>query len=239
MNLSIDDIVGKFPHKRLPTIQGEPTYASINDLMQIMYANAAAVPTTLGGGTHGHIGLVMKNSLYETLSPIPFDVPVPPGPFPNFNPNIRYTQAQRDDIVRQHKEATRISNNCTNTDLALKAQLCEAVQDVYLEEKRNRYTGYLNVSTKELMELLLKRYGKITDGDLHLNKQRMNDPMDPSLPIDMYFKRIDDCIQYAADADMPYTEKQVLQTAYHALNSSGLYTEACTKWRKHNANTKT
>ena len=239
MSLSVDDIVGKFPHKKLPTIQGEPTYASINDLMQIMYANAASVPTTLGGGSHGHIGLVMKASLYATLSPAPFLVPPAPGPFPQFNPNVRYTQAQRDEIVRQHKEATRIFENCTNTDLALKAQLCEAVQDVYLEEKRNRYTGYLTVPTKELMDHLLKRYGKITDGDLQLNKQRMNEPMDPSLPIDMYFKRIDDCMQYAADAETPYTEKQILQTVYHALSTSGLYNEACTKWRKRNDNTKT
>ena len=239
MSLSVDDIVGKFPHKNLPAIQGEPTYATINDVMQIMYANAAAVPTTLGGGKHGHIGLIMKDSLYATLSTDAFIVPTPLGPFPSFNPNVRYTQVQRDEIVRQHKEETRISSNCTNVDLALKAQLCEAVQDVYLEEKRNRYTGYLNVSAKELMDHLLKRYGKITDGDLQLNKERMNEPLDPSIPIDMYFKRLDDCMQYAADADTPYTEKQILQTAYHALSASGLYTEACSKWRKRTASTKT
>ena len=239
MSLSVDDIVGKFPHKKLPVIQGEPTYATINDVMQIMYANAAAVPTSLGGGKHGHIGLVMKDSLYATISPDAFIVPEPPGPFPHFSPQVRYTQVQRDDIVRQHKEAMRIANNCINVDLALKAQLCEAVQDIYLEEKHNRYTGYLNVSTKELMDHLLKRYGKITDGDLQINKEKMNEPLDPSIPIDMYFKRLDDCMQYAADADMPFSERQILQTAYHAMHASGLYTDACSKWRKRNENTKT
>eukprot|EP00957_Ditylum_brightwellii_P145854 11106186-Ditylum_brightwellii.AAC.1 len=33
-----------------------------------LYANAAAVPTALGGGAHGHIGLVMEAGLYGTLS---------------------------------------------------------------------------------------------------------------------------------------------------------------------------
>eukprot|EP00957_Ditylum_brightwellii_P140432 10699708-Ditylum_brightwellii.AAC.1 len=33
-----------------------------------LYANAAAVPTTLGGGAHGHIGLVMEAGLYGMLS---------------------------------------------------------------------------------------------------------------------------------------------------------------------------
>eukprot|EP00957_Ditylum_brightwellii_P197754 15065597-Ditylum_brightwellii.AAC.1 len=33
-----------------------------------LYANAAVVPTTLGGGAHGHIGMVMEAGLYGTLS---------------------------------------------------------------------------------------------------------------------------------------------------------------------------
>eukprot|EP00957_Ditylum_brightwellii_P158182 12040210-Ditylum_brightwellii.AAC.1 len=32
-----------------------------------LYANAAAVPTMLGGDAHGHIGLVMEAGLYGKL----------------------------------------------------------------------------------------------------------------------------------------------------------------------------
>ena len=55
----------------------------------------------------------------------------------------------------------------------------------------------------------------------------MDEPMDPSEPIDVYFKRIDKCIQFAADAETAYTSEQILQTAYYAISSSNIYTDAC------------
>ena len=83
---SVDEIVSKFPIKTLPLIDGEPTYESINNIMQILYANAATLPTTTGGGTHGHIGLIMKPEIYSTLSEIPYTIPADPGPIPIYTP---------------------------------------------------------------------------------------------------------------------------------------------------------
>ena len=64
---SVDDIVTKFPTKILPPIPGEPEYDCISELNKIMYGNAATLPTTLGGGAHGHVVLIMKATLYLTL----------------------------------------------------------------------------------------------------------------------------------------------------------------------------
>ena len=83
---SVDDIVSKFPIKTLPRIDGEPTYESINNIMKILYANEATLPTTMGGGTHGHIGIIMKPELYSTLSEIPYAIPLDPGPIPIYAP---------------------------------------------------------------------------------------------------------------------------------------------------------
>jgi hypothetical protein len=68
MGLSVDDIVVKFPAKTIPYIQGEPNYASINDLVQMLYSNAASLTTTLGGRQYGHIGRIMTPILYAMLS---------------------------------------------------------------------------------------------------------------------------------------------------------------------------
>ena len=72
----VDDIVSKLPIKTLSRIDGEPTYESINNIMQILYANAATLPTTTGGGTHGHIGLIFKPELCSTMSEIPYKIPL-------------------------------------------------------------------------------------------------------------------------------------------------------------------
>ena len=158
--LTVDKILALFPNATLPTIHGEPTYETINDIVQHMYANAATVSCPLGGGQHGHIGLIMKPALYQTLSEAAFVRPLDPGPLPVYNPNIRYTAADRESIAADHKENRRIFETCNNVDTALKRQLIEAVDEVYLEEQRNRYTGYLTVSTRDLITHLLRRTEK-------------------------------------------------------------------------------
>eukprot|EP00957_Ditylum_brightwellii_P122598 9349410-Ditylum_brightwellii.AAC.1 len=55
-----DEMKAKFPHPSLQRVKGEPDYAPINAIMQQLYKNAATIQSSLGGGAHGHIGLVME-----------------------------------------------------------------------------------------------------------------------------------------------------------------------------------
>jgi hypothetical protein len=106
MGLSVDDIISKFPTKTIPTIQGEPDYGSISNMVQLMYDNAASLPTTLGGGQHGHVGLIMTPILYATLSFEPYEHPDDPGPVP-IHPN-NANKAQRESQRLEFKEDRRI-----------------------------------------------------------------------------------------------------------------------------------
>jgi hypothetical protein len=70
MGLSVDN-VAKITRETIPTILGEPNYVSISNMVQLMYGNTALLPTTLGGGQHDHVGLIMTPILYPTLSNTP------------------------------------------------------------------------------------------------------------------------------------------------------------------------
>ena len=113
---SVDKIVSKFPIKTLPRIDGEPAYKSINEMMQILYANAATLSTTMGGGTHGHIGLIMKPELYRTLSDILYVIPVDPGPIPLYEPGL--LGLARQQVTNEFEEAKHVFENHYNMDLA-------------------------------------------------------------------------------------------------------------------------
>ncbi len=63
-------------------------------------------------------------------------------------------------------------------DDALKAQLVDAINDPYLSEMHSKYTGYLGVTTRDLIDHLLDRYGKITPANIEACKKRMNEPLD-------------------------------------------------------------
>jgi hypothetical protein len=237
MALSADDIVSKFPVKTLPTIHGEPDYETINNMVQTLYGNAASLSTTSGGGAHGHIGIIMTQALYATLTATPYNAPPDPGTVPQIPGNAN--TAAREAIRIAHKEARRIYDNHVNMDDALKGQVIDTIDDTYLCEMRNKYTGYLGVTTRDLLDHLIDRYGKITPADLETNKKRMNEPIDSTQTIDVFFKRIDDCIQYADDGEVPFTPEQILQTTYHAVSTSGHYNDACKIWRKKPAADKT
>eukprot|EP00957_Ditylum_brightwellii_P098705 7518886-Ditylum_brightwellii.AAC.1 len=73
-----DKIKVKFPHPMLQRVKGEPHYAAINTLMQQLYENAATIPSSLGGGAHGHIGLVVEPTLYSSLSATVYNAPSTP-----------------------------------------------------------------------------------------------------------------------------------------------------------------
>ena len=79
MVLSVDDVVSTFPMKKMPKIDGDPDYSNINTMMQLLYGNSALLPTTLGGGQHGQIGIIMTPQLYTTLANTPYKIPPDPG----------------------------------------------------------------------------------------------------------------------------------------------------------------
>eukprot|EP00957_Ditylum_brightwellii_P197795 15068073-Ditylum_brightwellii.AAC.1 len=43
--------------------------------MQQLYENAATIPSSLGGGARGHIGLAMEPALYSSLSATAYNTP--------------------------------------------------------------------------------------------------------------------------------------------------------------------
>jgi hypothetical protein len=110
---------------------------------------------------------------------------------------------------------------------ALKTQIIDAVTDTYIGELRNRYTGYMGVAPRDLIDHLLERYGRITASNITNCRTRMEAPTDPTQPIGVYFQTIDDCVQFATDGQVPFTALQIVQTAYHAISKSGLYNDAC------------
>ena len=89
MGLSVDNIIAKSPMKTLPIISGKPDYASINTMVQFIYGKSVSLPTTLGGGQHGHIGLIMSHLLYATLAPTnAYTAPIDPGLLPPMAANL-------------------------------------------------------------------------------------------------------------------------------------------------------
>src|SRR5687767_9833074 len=80
-----------FQHKVLTRVHRKPTFDSLKIIQDKLKANASSVPSTLGGGMHGHLGLLLTDTQYATVSATLFVKPVNPG---LFNPPATGTAAQ-------------------------------------------------------------------------------------------------------------------------------------------------
>jgi hypothetical protein len=60
-------------------IHGQPTDQDITMLEKELIAIAASIPTGLGGGNHGHAGLIVDAAKYLTMAGQAFIAPPNPG----------------------------------------------------------------------------------------------------------------------------------------------------------------
>ena len=71
-------------------IFGQPTANDLTQLEKELIAIAAAIPTSLGGGNHGHARIIVDNVKYLTMTKgIQFITPINPGAYQT---NIAGTQ---------------------------------------------------------------------------------------------------------------------------------------------------
>jgi phage gp36-like protein len=59
---TIEDVIASFHHPVLPKVQGEPDYQTIHATRKYLQANSRVIDTHLGGGTLGHLGLIISDA---------------------------------------------------------------------------------------------------------------------------------------------------------------------------------
>ena len=110
MASNIDYRSNYFEHATLTKIHGEPTYDTLQRLHNELKSNAASVPSSLGGGAHGHLGLVVSPARYALISNVPYARPQPPGMLilpPNVTDQIAMINRDNyNEQVRTFREVT-------------------------------------------------------------------------------------------------------------------------------------
>ena len=144
MTGSTDNILKSFPYQVLPKIVGKPTFDLLQDTHRKISNDAASVPTTLGGGAHGYLGMTTPGNTYFALTGAIFHSSNDPGPLPQIPPNA--TAAQIGNIKRTHKEAKHLYQEFVAVGNALKQQLISTTKETYLRGLRHKIYGYMNVS---------------------------------------------------------------------------------------------
>ena len=79
-----EDIEAKLAEKTVTKIHGQPSDRDITRLKRELSKMCANIATGLGGGKHGHVGIVIEREQYIEFSHegAEFEIPAHPGHFP-------------------------------------------------------------------------------------------------------------------------------------------------------------
>jgi hypothetical protein len=77
-----DELIAGFPHSSLPEVTGEPTFEDLKVIRRLLNTNAMSVSSYIGGGCHGHLGVIMTNEEYFAIAADVLPLPDNPGASP-------------------------------------------------------------------------------------------------------------------------------------------------------------
>ena len=156
----------------LTPIIGKPTNTTLQILQRQLFPNARSVPSTSGGGTHGHLAVLLSPADYLLRAGVPFVVPVHPGP-----PSEPVgTAAVIGVALRNHAEALADLALYNNLNASLTAQILSAVNASFLSALEDPDFGFRDVSPRTMLEHLRTEYGTLTPEELEKNHAALSEP---------------------------------------------------------------
>jgi hypothetical protein len=190
---TVEDIMASFPHPVLPIVQGKLDYQTIHATRKSLQANSRAIDTHLGGGTLGHLGLIISYASYA-MNPPTTDTgpplwisPQAPGRDPA---NTDGTTAQISAAHHIWEEDVQTYRIYTSVQQALKKQIISVFEPMYLDVLNENMVGFANISAREMLDNLFSTYGNITAVDLEINFENMRRAWDPQQLVESLFKQI-------------------------------------------------
>jgi hypothetical protein len=128
---TVEDILASFPHPILPKVEGEPDNQIIHTTRKFLQANSRAIDTHLGGGTLGHLGLIISYAAYSnSRGTIILGNTKRPGREPATTDG---TAAQLSAACHVWEEDVQTYRTCTSVQQALKKQIIGVFEPMYLE----------------------------------------------------------------------------------------------------------
>jgi hypothetical protein len=225
---SLEDIKTGFVFQSLDTIVGEPTYKSLELAHSQCIRNATTVDTRLGGGGHGHAGLVEFPDVYLLRTGNHFNRPTYPGDNPSYA--LGADPQQRETTLLLWQTNTKLYTTCQRIEKILLSMVENAIDSTFLTGIHDPAHGFGARSIIDIFQYLFATYGQIGPDEILANQQKLTNPVDPHQPIAILFRQIEDCQKFAAAGNVAITPAQVLKAAETLILQTGKYTSAYREW---------
>jgi hypothetical protein len=222
-----------FPITELTRLPMPPTYADVLLLNQELNMCANAVHNPYNA--HGFAYLSHTTDAYVTLTgEQPPDWPIYPGADPPETEPVggnNPTQHMIAETERMHTIHLKTHSAHVIVHNALKKLILQACPHSIFSSLKHATEGLSTVTTKAMITLLWKDYGRITKAEKSENRKRMETPWSAEQPIEDLFEQLDKCQQFSIAANDPITDVHLCEVGYNLVMATGRFAETCREWR--------
>jgi hypothetical protein len=230
---TVEDVNEFFPHPIIPTVQGEPDYQTIHAIQKSLQGNLREIDTHLGGGTLGHLELIVSDASYAMIAPATDTGPtlwVSPTAPGRASANNYGIAAQISAARHIWEEDVQTYRTYTSVQQALKKQIISVFEPMYLYVLNDNMVGFANIYARDMLDHLFGTYGNITAMDLEINFEHMRRAWDPQQPVESLFKKIQDCADYSDAGGVIIGHPQQINIVYAKIFTTGHFMSACRRW---------
>ena len=139
------DVEASLKDCKLTKIKGQPCDDDLNKLERELSKIAASIPTMNGGGMHGHIGMIIDDTEYNTFSQGGAQLlrPTNPSAYPSVvNNDAVICECQ----VAEHKAELAGFETYLGVENAIRKLIEETINKEWLEALKDKRRGLTNVS---------------------------------------------------------------------------------------------
>ena len=226
----MDPITTSFPYPTLTSISEKPTPSTLQIIERELTANAMEVPSTRGGGDHGHAALVTSPEDYLNMTGVAFVPPQHPGQAPVHAPNATNAQIHAADTTYNRDLQEYLVYRDTATKL--KNQLIKAVPAEYIHILKDPKFAFANVTVMQLLTHLKTEYGKLTPAYLEKQREKLKAPWNPDDGIEKLFNKAQDVQALAATSTSPISNDAIMVLLLLSLQDSGVMTTYISEWNR-------
>jgi hypothetical protein len=191
----------------LPTDRN-PNHHDLLTIQKQLNANAMTVESHGGSGTHGLLTLVVDEATHLAITQHQFVKPTRPPQTPSIWEFS--TPAGVAITLQRHATLLREWTNYNNTKKEIRKQLIDAIPRDLIEELSDPDSEFNNVTPLQIMQHLYTNYGKITPDMLRNNLDKLNEPWNPTEPINNLWKQVKECRDFAKKGKEEIPESQVI-----------------------------
>jgi hypothetical protein len=210
-------------------IFGQPKDADLITLKKELIAIAASIPTALGGGNHGHAGIIVEPAKYLIMTGgINFDPPGNPGVYPaGLALNAAAGTRAREEAL--HKELVAQYEIYKGVEQGMKDIIQDAVEADYLLKIEDETLGFLNQTPRQMLDHLHNRGGALDFADTKTLLAERDAEWNVSEVPQLYFNRVEKAMRGLTRAGINSDLNECRDMALFYLKATGVAKPAADK----------